>query len=111
MLKDVSVQQALSYKNQLKAIDGILSVTWLDDIVGLDTWGTTPLAYLDSAIQRPTIRANNALIYITVETAARKRTIKAVYDLIGENNSVSGDAVNTAYWLRKCPLQKLQRLL
>jgi predicted RND superfamily exporter protein len=96
MLKDVSVQQALSYKNQLKDIDGILSVTWLDDIVGLDTLGTTPLAYLDSAITESYYKGKNALIYITVENGSEEQTIKAVYDLIGENNSVSGDAVNTA---------------
>ena len=96
MLKNVSIQQALEYKKQLEAIDGILAVSWLDDIVGLDTLSTTPLAYLDSSITETYYKDKSALIYITVESGSEEQTIKTVYELIGEGNSVSGDAINTA---------------
>ena len=35
MIKDVTIPEALEYKEALKAIDGIISVTWLDDAIDL----------------------------------------------------------------------------
>lgn len=96
MLKDVSIQQALDYKKQLEEIDGILAVSWLDDVVGEDILRTTPVAYLDSKITEAYYKERNALIYIAVESGSEESTISAVYDLIGENNSVAGNAVGTA---------------
>jgi predicted RND superfamily exporter protein len=96
MLKDVSIQQALDCKKQLEEIDGILAVSWLDDVVGEDILRTTPVAYLDSKITEAYYKERNALIYIAVESGSEESTIRAVYDLIGENNSVAGNAVGTA---------------
>lgn len=96
MLKDVSIQQALDCKKQLEEIDGILAVSWLDDVVGEDILRTTPVAYLDSKITEAYYKERNALIYIAVESGSEESTISAVYDLIGENNSVAGNAVGTA---------------
>lgn len=44
MIKDVTIPEALEYKDKLKAIEGVTEVTWLDDTVDI----TVPLATLDA---------------------------------------------------------------
>ena len=96
MLMDVSIQEALDYKEKIDAIDGVTSISWLDDIIGLDTLKTKPLDFLDASIIENYYKDNNALITLTIESGKEKDTVKAIYDLIGENNAAAGDAVNTA---------------
>ena len=96
MLMDVSIQEALEYKEKIKAIDGVTSISWLDDIIGLDNLKTKPLAFLDASIIENYYKDNNALITLSIESGKEKDTVKAIYDLIGEDNAAAGDAVNTA---------------
>src|SRR5690606_1799890 len=37
MLHDVTIQEALTYKEKLAAIDGVSDVTWLDDAIDIKT--------------------------------------------------------------------------
>lgn len=96
MLTDVSIQEALDLKQKLAAIDGVASVSWLDDVVGLDTLKTKPLDFLDQSVVRNYYKDNNALIDLTIEGGKERNTINAIYELIGENNAASGKAVSTA---------------
>lgn len=96
MLTDVSIQEALDLKQKLAAIDGVTSISWLDDVVGLDTLKTKPLDFLDSSIIENYYKDNNALMDLTIEGGKEKSTVNAIYKLIGENNAASGEAVSTA---------------
>jgi len=96
MLTNVTILEALEYKEKLAAIDGITSANWLDDIVGLETLKTTPLDFLDASIVENYFKDNNALISLTIESGKEKDTVKAIYDIIGENNAAAGEAINIA---------------
>ena len=37
MISDVTIQEAVTYKEKLEAIDGVAEVIWLDDVVDLKT--------------------------------------------------------------------------
>ncbi|MCR3922816.1 MAG: MMPL family transporter [Firmicutes bacterium] len=96
MLTDVSIQEVLAYKEQIAAIDGVTSISWLDDIVGLDTLKTTPLEYLDPAIVKNYYLDNNALVSLSIEGGQETSAVNAIYDLIGEDNAATGEAINSA---------------
>lgn len=96
MLTGVSIQQALEYKEKIAAIDGVISISWFDDIVGLDTLKTKPLVFLDDSITQNYYKDTNALMQLSIESGKEKDTVNAIYDLIGEKNAAAGDAVNTA---------------
>jgi len=96
MLTSVSVLEALEYKEKISKIDGVSSVSWLDDIVGLDTLKTTPVEFLDPSVVDNYYRNNNALLILSIESGKEKKSLDALYELIGENNAVAGEAVNTA---------------
>ena len=68
MLTNVSITEALDYKEKISAIDGVLSVTWLDDIIGLNTLRTTPLEFLDISLVKNYFSDNNALMTLSIES-------------------------------------------
>ncbi len=72
MINNVSVMEALQYKEKLSEIDGISSVSWLDDIVGAETLSSTPLEYLDTSVVENYYKNNSALIYITVDSGVEE---------------------------------------
>lgn len=96
MLTDVSIQEALEYKEKLSIIEGVSSVTWLDDIIGSDTLKTTPIEFLDPSILKNYYDDNNALMSLSIENGKETSAVNDIYKLIGENNAVSGEAINTA---------------
>ena len=92
MVRDVTVPQALEYKEKLAAIDGVSSVVWLDD--SLDV--TVPLQMQDTATVESYYKDGCALFTVTVEDEKRLEAVAAVRDLIGEGNALEGAAVSTA---------------
>lgn len=92
MLRDVTIPQALEYKQKLKAIDGILSVTWLDDSVDL----TLPLSAMDQATLQTHYKDGNAVFSVTIDQAKQLTAVEELRELIGHANAVTGSAVSTA---------------
>ncbi|MEN0645355.1 MMPL family transporter [Alkalicoccobacillus gibsonii] len=92
LIRDVTVQEAIDYKEQLGEITGVTDVTWLDDI--MDT--RIPLEMADEAMIESYYKDGQALISLTIETGAEVEATDAIYELIGEDNAVAGEAVNTA---------------
>ena len=92
LIRDVSVQEAIEYKEQLGTIDGVSDVMWLDDL--MDT--RIPLEVADSSMIESYYKDGQALISLTIETGAEVDATNAIYELIGEENAVAGEAVNTA---------------
>jgi len=96
MLTNVSIIEALEYKEKLSAIDGVISVSWLDDIIGLDTLKTIPLEFLDESVIKNYYTDNCALMTLSIESGKETDAVNAIYDLIGENNAAAGQAINMA---------------
>ncbi len=96
MLTDVSIQEALQYKQKISEIEGVTSVSWLDNILGLDTLQTKPLDFLDSSIVKNYYKDKNALLTLSIESGKESTAVNAIYEIIGENNAAAGDAVNAA---------------
>lgn len=96
MLTDVSIQDALDYKEKFSRLDGVTSITWLDDIIGLATLKTTPLEILDPSLLTSYYKDKHALMSLSIETGQEKSTVDELYKLIGENSAAAGEAFNTA---------------
>jgi len=92
MMKDISIPEAMAFKGELEAVEGVSEVTWLDDAIDMQT----PIETADSDTVESYYKDGNALYSFHVEEGTEVETTNAVYELIGEENAMSGDAVNTA---------------
>ena len=92
MVKNVSVPEALSYKEKLEAIDGVTGVTWLDDAANVQQ----PLETLDQDTVSSYYQDGAALFSVTIAEDKRITAVDAIRALIGDDNAMSGSAVSTA---------------
>ena len=92
MVKDVTIPQALEYKEKIEAIQGVAEVTWLDNVVDI----TTPFSMLDTETVETYYKDNAALFSVTIEEQYILEAVDAIREVIGENNSMTGSAVSTA---------------
>lgn len=91
MVSNVTIPQALDYKEKLEAIDGVSAVTWLDDSVDI----ITPLDNLDPKVVETYYKDNTALFTVTIEEDKRIEAVAEIEDLVGEDNAIAGSAVAT----------------
>ncbi len=92
MIKDVTIAEALEYKEKLKACTGVSDVLWLDDSIGIHE----PLEMQDAQTVENFYKENTALFTVTIEENLRDEAVSEIRTLIGEDNAMSGDAVSTA---------------
>ncbi|MFV8827504.1 efflux RND transporter permease subunit [Alkalihalobacterium sp. APHAB7] len=92
MVNDVTVQEALQYKEKLAAIDGVSDVTWLDNVVDLKT----PLEMVDQETVETYYKDGKALYSLSIRNGDEVEVTDAIYELIGENNAMAGEALDTA---------------
>jgi len=92
MVEDVSIQEALAIKEDIEAIDGVTSVMWLDDVIDIQT----PIEMADQDTVESYYKDKHALFTIDVEEGTEAEATEAIYDIIGEENAVAGEAVDTA---------------
>ena len=91
MVKNVTVPEALEYKQRLKDCEGVESVLWLDDSVNI----YAPLETAEKSAVETYYKDNNALFNVTV-SGDRVETVNRIRDIIGEEGAMCGDAVTTA---------------
>ncbi len=92
MVKNVTVAEALRYKEALEEIDGVTAVTWLDDAADV----MQPLETLDQDTVSTYYQDGAALFSVTIEDEKRIEAVDAIRALIGDDNAMSGSAVSTA---------------
>lgn len=92
MIQDVTIQEALVFKEKLAAIDGVSDVMWLDDAIDIKT----PLEIADQEVVESYYKNNHALFSFSIREDDEVEVTDAIYDLIGEENAMSGEALNTA---------------
>ena len=92
MVQNVSVPQALEYKEKLLAVDGVTDVTWLDDAASV----TVPLETIDTDTAETYYKDGNALFSVTVAEDKRIEAVEKIREIIGDDNAMTGSAVTTA---------------
>lgn len=92
MIKDVTIPEALEYKEKMKAVDGVSDVVWLDDSVDI----TVPLSMADEDTVNTYYKDGAALFTVTIEKAKRISAVEDIRDIIGDDGSMTGSAVSTA---------------
>lgn len=92
MVQNVTVPQALEYKQKLLALDGVTDVTWLDDVASV----TQPLEFIPESTRETYYKDGNALFSVTIEEEKNLETCNAVREVIGDDNCMAGNAVSTA---------------
>ena len=92
MVRDVSVAEALTYKERFREVDGVTDVTWLDDVADVHT----PLSMLDQDVVETYYCDGCALFTLTIEDDKRVQAVDDLRAIIGDENAMSGAAVSTA---------------
>ena len=92
MVKNVTIPEALEFKEKIKAVDGVLAVSWLDDSVDI----SIPLSMLDTKTVETYYKDSNAIFTITIEDDKRLSAVEDIRAIIGDSNAMTGGAVSTA---------------
>jgi uncharacterized protein len=92
MVQNVSVPEALEYKEKLMSVDGMTNVTWLDDTEDM----TMPLETMDADTVETYYKDENALFSVTIDNNKRIEAVEAIRNIIGDDNAMTGSAVSTA---------------
>ena len=92
MVRDVTVPEALAYKQQIARVEGVTAVTWLDDVADV----TVPLEMQDPDTVAAYYKDGAALFTITVADAQRAEAVAAIDALLGDAGALTGSAVSTA---------------
>lgn len=92
MIRNVTVPEALSYKEKLSAVDGVTDVTWLDDVASV----TQPLDFIPEKTLNAYYKDQNALFSVTIDDDKNLEACNVIRELIGEDNCMAGSAVSTA---------------
>lgn len=92
MMNNVTIQEALAFKEKLSAIEGVSDVTWLDDVIDIKA----PLEMANKEEVETYYKNETALFLFSIRTGEEVSITDAIYDLIGEENALAGESVNTA---------------
>uniref|UniRef100_UPI003FF129B4 efflux RND transporter permease subunit n=1 Tax=Eisenbergiella tayi TaxID=1432052 RepID=UPI003FF129B4 len=91
LVYEVSIPQALAYKEKIADVDGVEEVNRLDDAVDI----YEPLELAEQKTVEDWYKDGNALFSVTVDEKKQDSVIPAVREIIGEENCMSGTAVTS----------------
>lgn len=92
MVKDVTIPEALEYKEKIRNVEGVTDVTWLDDAADI----RVPLSNIDTQVLETYYKDDAALFSVTIEENSRISAVSDIREIIGEENAMTGSAVSTA---------------
>lgn len=92
MIKDTSVTEAMEYKEKLEKVKGVSDVTWMDDVIDIKK----PLETQDQDTIDDYYKDRNAVFSLSIEDGKEVEATDAIYKIIGKNNALAGEAVDTA---------------
>lgn len=92
MINNITVPQALEYKDRIEAVAGVTDITWLDDTADI----TIPIAMLDQKMVENNYKDNSAIFTVTIDEAQCIDAVAGIREIIGEDNAMTGSAVSTA---------------
>ncbi len=88
MVSDVSLTEALAYKEALAGVPGVSEVIWLDDIIDIKE----PLQMQTQSVVEDYYKDGNALFTITLESEHAEQAYFDILDIVGEDNKVAGSS-------------------
>lgn len=91
MIYDVSIPEALDYKEQIENVEGVTEVNWLDDAIDI----YSPLEEADEDTVNEWYKDSNALFSVTIQddSVIKEAAVEEIRDIIGDDNAMSGTAV------------------
>lgn len=91
LIHDVSIPEALSYKEKIEQAEGVEEVTWLDDSINI----YEPLEDADPDTIDAWYKNSDALYSVTVSSdkTEKKKAVTEIREIIGDDNAMSGTAV------------------
>ncbi len=92
MLNNVTLTQVLDYKVKLLDIKGVSDVLWLDALINLKE----PVEMADTSLVSGYYKDKTAQLSVTIEEGYEVSATDAIYELIGKDNALAGEVVNTA---------------
>lgn len=92
MIRDVTIMEAMEYKEELQNIAGVSQVLWLDSMVDI----REPLEISDTATVETFYRDNTALYQVTIADGMEQQATEEIRQLIGEEGAVAGESPNLA---------------
>ena len=92
MVRGVTLSEALELKEQIAAIQGVESVTWLDDALNV----LEPLEFQDKDTVETYYKDGAALYTVTISDEYRLTAVDEIRALVGDGGALTGDAVSTA---------------
>lgn len=89
LIKDKSINEVIEIKSQIAAIDGVLSVIWLDDFVDLSL---VPIEHIPEELKRNYLHENDSLMDITfteeTDSEVSKEAITVINNLLADDGGV-----------------------
>ena len=92
MVNNLSITEALDFKEKILNIEGVTEVLWLDDVINI----TEPLATQEKETVGGYYKNKEALYSITIDDEKALDAVGDLRDLIGDKGAMEGTAVNTA---------------
>ena len=89
MINDVSIADALEYKDKIENVEGVEEVIWLDDKFNI----SAPMEMADDKLINEWYKDKNALYSITLSEDKKAEAVEDIRDIIGSDNAMSGTAV------------------
>ena len=90
MVEDVEITDAVMIKNEIKGIDGVLKVVWMDD---LEEYATDPLILLElQKMQESYYKDRKALFTILLDDNSYSLEVEDTINEIRETNSLKDKA-------------------
>lgn len=92
MISDISVPEAIEYKERMEKVEGVEEVAWLDDSFDI----TIPFSMADTSEIEKSYTKGSALYSLTVNKEYVNTAIAEIRGIIGDDNCMTGSAVSTA---------------
>ncbi len=92
MVENVTIPEALSYKARFEKVEGVLSVTWLDDAADI----RLPLSAIDESVLETYYKDGAALFSMSIDEEYYIPATEEIRSIIGDDNAMSGSATSIA---------------
>jgi len=92
MVHDISIPQALEYKQRIAQVAGVTSVLWLDDVVDIKQ----PLEFAPQDTVEQYYKGGTALFQVAIRSGEEQDAFNALCDIVGPQGAVGGEAASLA---------------